>query len=392
MSNLYREKNDDFDLHLITIDDEQVLITLSVTNKTKNPIYICNDAYREISKILKAYRINIFHERVWGSNSLYEKIRTIRDKKLNIDSEIPFTFIEGSPYWGEGFSGINIHGIILKNETDKIYNISFENKVCGRIWRTNDFEYLLLNGIHGLVSSEDDFYTQSINMFERAKCILLESGFDFYNVLRTWIYLYDILSQYNDFNKARNFKFKEMRLIPNALDDNGFEQIYLPASTGIGGGNIYGAAGNMDVFAVKLKENIDLKIRSHTGEKQKSAYRYGSAFSRAMIIEDQMKKYIYLSGTASINDEGETVYIGDIDKQIDMTFNVIRALIEKEGFGIDQICEATVFVKKAEYVNNFEMYCQKVNLVDIPWIITVADVCRKDLLFEIDAVFMKSKM
>lgn len=49
--------------------------------------------------------------------------------------------------------------------------------------------------------------------------------------------------------------------------------------------------------------------------------------------------------------------------------------------------EATVFLKSADYLDDFGTYCEKNNLKQIPSIVTVANVCRDDLLFEIDATF-----
>ncbi len=379
-----------FKLYLKSIDDEQVFLTASIINKEKSSLEMFQELYVEVAKILNENGIVIFHERIFGSISLYEHINKIRNDVLSMYYEncvIPYTLIEGNPYWGEGISGINIHGIIIKNSSESISNIEFENKICGRIWKSKRAEILVLNSIHGLNSNNDDNYNQTLNMFEKASYILKQYGFEFNNVIRTWIYLHDILEQYSDFNKARNIKFKEFKMIPGEIDDNQYEHVYMPASTGIDCNNPFGAAGIMDVLAIKKSDDFGVQIHNITGVKQKSAYRYGSAFSRAMVIDDQESKYVYLSGTASINDKGETVYLDDIKKQIEMTGSVIETLTYDEGLNIRNICEGTVFLKKAEYIDDYKEYCHKNNL-ELPCIITVANVCRDDLLFEIDATLM----
>lgn len=387
------KNNQNFTLNLKSIDDEQVFLTASIINNEKDPLEIFKELYVEAARILNEKGISIFHERIFGSISLYEHINKIRSDVLSIyceNSVIPYTYIDGSPYWGEGISGINIHGIIVNNKSEEsISNIEFDNKICGRLWKTRRAEILILNSINGLNSNnvKYDNYNQALNMFEKANYVLKQYGFEFNNVIRTWIYLHDILDQYNEFNKARNTKFKEFKMLPSEINDKQYENIYMPASTGIDGNNPFGAAGIMDVLAIKKCDHFELSIRNISGAKQKSAYRYGAAFSRAMVIDDQRSKYVYLSGTASINDKGETVYIDDIKRQIEMTGSVIETLSYSEGLSIRDVCEATVFLKKAEYFADYKEYCQK-NKLQLPCIITVANVCRDDLLFEIDATIM----
>lgn len=388
MSLVSKKKCKDFTLCIESIDNNQIFLILSVTNMEKEPQDICRSMYTEIAAILTDYHATIFHERVFGSVTLYEDISKIRNKAYGlVEQEIPFTLVEGNPYWGRGIAGISIHGVIIKNESEKVRNIKYENKVCGRIWETTDEQYIILHSIHGL-NGESDSYIQSLEMFERANLILKDNGFEFKNVIRTWIYLNRILEQYDDFNKARNLKFKEFNLITEDFDDASYEQTYMPASTGIDCNNPFSAAGVMDVFAVKKAQNSCLNIHNETGKKQKSAFRYGSAFSRAMVIEDSKSKYIYLSGTASINDKGETVFIGNPEKQIEMAFSVTDALADSEKFGICNICEGTVFLKKAEYIKDFQKYIEKCGFMDLPLIVTVANVCRDDLLFEMDATLI----
>lgn len=383
------EKNEDFNLHVQSVDGEQVFIVASVTNESVDSIFVCKAMYHKIMALLLKHNIFILHERIFGSTLLYDSIRLIRHEIIvnnHIDPDSPFTFIDGRPYWGTGISGINIHGVLLKSEFDHISNIMVNNKICGRIWETRGFKYLMIHNIYSGQPNTMDSFNQTIDVYNIANDILFENGFKFGNVIRTWIYINNILKKYNEFNKARNLKFKDFGLIPNELDHESFEQIYMPASTGIGCNNVFEAPLIMDLLAIKKKDNSGLKIFNETGKKQKSAYRYGSAFSRSMVIEYGLdSKYIYLSGTASINDNGETVFINDIRNQIEMTGNVIKELVKKENFDFTDICEGTVFLKKPEYISEFKEYCHKNGLLDVPFIITLADVCRDDLLFEIDA-------
>ena len=144
----------------------------------------------------------------------------------------------------------------------------------------------------------------------------------------------------------------------------------------------------MDVLALKAKSD-KVSIYNENGKLQNSAFRYGSAFARSFVVENysQFYKLIYLSGTASIDKWGQTVYVDNFNGQIDVTFNTIKQLIHGHSMDLSNICEGTVFLKSREYLQDFLLYLEKQGLTENPFIITVADVCRDNLLFEIDATF-----
>lgn len=383
-----------FKISITSVDQKQVYIVLIVNSETKGCDYksVCKEMYQEIASFLKDHRVVIFHERIFGSLSLHEEVLKIRKSiydNIQVGSNSPFTYVEGSPYWGEGIAGINIHGILI-DDTDEVRYVSHEEEVCGVYWKNRGFQSLMLHSIYAKDNSLDN-YSQAIRMFERTDQILKENGFGFTDVVRTWIYLADILAQYNDFNKARNYKFKEFGLIQSEMKIDTLEQFYLPASTGIGCNNPFLASGVMDIYAIKPSSDSTVTIRNETGKKQRSAYRYGSAFSRSMVVENGKYKTIYLSGTASINESGDSVFIGDICGQIDLTYKVIAALIQKEELTFYELCEGTVFLKKADYICHYEKYGLETGLPQLPLIPIVADICRDDLLFEIDAAFVSIK-
>jgi enamine deaminase RidA (YjgF/YER057c/UK114 family) len=96
-------------------------------------------------------------------------------------------------------------------------------------------------------------------------------------------------------------------------------------------------------------------------------------------------KIVQVSGTAAIDEHGVSLYPGDIRAQIDCTFNKVQSLLAQEGAGLKDICAATVFVKKQEFAEIFHEMAAARGLSDFPAVCIVADVCREELLFEIDA-------
>jgi enamine deaminase RidA (YjgF/YER057c/UK114 family) len=218
-------------------------------------------------------------------------------------------------------------------------------------------------------------------MFDRAERILRRNGASYKDVARTWIYLSEILNWYPEFNKARSEKYGEFGIMPGPGD----ARLLLPASTGIGAETPSGAAASMDLLAVVEKGHVTSSVRKLTNRKQLDAFRYGAAFSRGAVIQEDDVIIIQISGTAAIDEHGVSLYPEDIRSQINCTFDKIDSLLAQEGAGLADICAATVFVKRPEYAEVFWRMAADRGLADFPAVCVVADVCREELLFEIDA-------
>jgi enamine deaminase RidA (YjgF/YER057c/UK114 family) len=167
--------------------------------------------------------------------------------------------------------------------------------------------------------------------------------------------------------------------------------MYLPASTGIEGRNPYDLPATMDVFAVHRSPGSVIQIRPLYGVKQNSPFRYGSAFSRAVVVEEPCSKLILVSGTASIDEQGNSLFIGDPAAQIRQTFDVISALIASENATLHDLCEATIFVKRSQDFSVYQEVIEKLGIPNIPSVNVIANVCRDELLFELDAAFVLEK-
>ena len=161
--------------------------------------------------------------------------------------------------------------------------------------------------------------------------------------------------------------------------------LLLPASTGIGVSVPSGAAASMDLLAVVENDGSPSRMRKMTNPGQLDAFRYGAAFSRGAVIEESDVKLIEVSGTAAIDEHGTSLYPGDIRSQVICTLDKIETLLGQEGAGLEDICAATVFVKRPEYAAVFRQVAADRGLADLPAVCVVADICREELLFEIDA-------
>ena len=94
---------------------------------------------------------------------------------------------------------------------------------------------------------------------------------------------------------------------------------------------------------------------------------------------------IQVSGTAAVDEQGRSLYPGDVRAQIECTLHKIAALIEPEGATLNDITAACVFIKHPEDAQFYYERAAAHGLKNLPAVVMVADVCRRELLFEMDA-------
>jgi len=211
---------------------------------------------------------------------------------------------------------------------------------------------------------------QTYEMIEAALC---EVGMRFDHVARTWLYLDQILDWYGEFNQVRTQFYRERNI---------FDKL-VPASTGIGSGNAAGAALVADACALESR-HPDVKIFAVPSPLQCPALQYGSSFSRAVEVDMPDHRVLLVSGTASIEADGRTAHIGDIQGQIQRTMEVVQAILQSRGMDWRDVCRAVAYVKEAVYEPVFREMCIANGLQDLPLLVTENDICRDDLLFEIE--------
>ncbi len=91
---------------------------------------------------------------------------------------------------------------------------------------------------------------------------------------------------------------------------------------------------------------------------------------------------VMVSGTASIEWGGKTAFVGDIQKQVDLTMRVIGAILESRKMDFSDTVRSIVYCRHPEYYRYFEDWA-KANgaIAHVP---SYSIVCRSDLLFEVE--------
>ncbi|GMR17995.1 MAG: pteridine-dependent deoxygenase [Gammaproteobacteria bacterium] len=208
------------------------------------------------------------------------------------------------------------------------------------------------------------------------------------HLLRIWNHFSGINSEENGLERYRSFCMGRYQAY--AEHDPEFEK-HLPAASGTGAKEKI-----MTLYFIASQES-GIPIEN---PRQTSAYHYplqygvrSPSFSRAIIKEFGGQRQLLISGTASIVGH-ESRHQGDVEGQLGETLSNIDALLEhtRTSQGID-FCAGENKPLYKVYIRNSDDYpliSQKLNnkLGDRASIMYLnADICRSDLLVEIEAIY-----
>jgi len=126
------------------------------------------------------------------------------------------------------------------------------------------------------------------------------------------------------------------------------------------------------------------------------AYDYArpSSFSRGMRIDLNGLTILLISGTASIDEAGRTVHVGDFRAQMRRTLGNITALLEAEGATWHDVVRTTCYLRDIErdyeaFNEERTAFYKEQGLDPLPASTGIqAILCRPDLLVEIEAIAM----
>jgi len=135
-------------------------------------------------------------------------------------------------------------------------------------------------------------------------------------------------------------------------------------------------------------------ITNHDVLNEAYAYAKPSSFSRGMRIDLNGLVILLISGTASIDEQGRSVHIGDFRAQMRRTLDNITGLLASEGATWHDIVRTTCYLRDIERdyaVFNEERtaFMKEQGLDPLPASTGIqAILCRPELLVEIEAIAM----
>ena len=317
----------------------------------------------------------------WQNGTLWENLETpTRGIELTrngwgspaVMSQIPQDDVPGIWLLNEETGGLPpmVQRLFIANGPVKL--LMQGGRTVGAKYEDAYAEYVLLMGV-----APDDYTApreqQAREVFDNLDKLLKTEGFAFPDVVRTWLYLDKLLEWYDVLNRVRDEFFETHNIFGG----------FVPASTGIGCANSLGAAMIAGAIAMRPKDERATKAMLDS-PLQCSALDYRSSFSRAAEIVNPEWRTVFVSGTASIEPGGETVHHDDADKQIALTMDVVKAILETRNMTFKDSVRAIAYIKRPEDRPAWQRWLEANNLPADYAHEIIADVCRDDLLFELE--------
>lgn len=239
----------------------------------------------------------------------------------------------------------------------------------------------LLFGIVSSPESEGSVEARSRLLYEEIFTLL--QGDSHHHVLRFWNYISDIngdeagTERYRLFNVGRHAAFEAAgRLRPETI----------PAASALG----TQAGGDLTVCFLASREpgrQIENPRQVHAWQYPKEYGARSPTFSRALTYPFDDPSLLFVSGTASIVGH-QTRHAGDVAAQVRETMaNLGSIFTEASGFGDFRLANAKLkaYVRDPAYAPAVEQGVSEVLGKDARVICLVSDICRADLLVEIEA-------
>jgi enamine deaminase RidA (YjgF/YER057c/UK114 family) len=137
-----------------------------------------------------------------------------------------------------------------------------------------------------------------------------------------------------------------------------------------------------------MKKRINLKS-IHVPGLLNEAIEYGNSFSRGVKFRVYDTLFIFISGTASIDENGKTYYPNSFKKQVERVYKNLTALLESENADWHDVIMTKCYLKDMKYYKDFNKfrtkYYKELKLNPFPASVGIqATLCRSDLLIEIE--------
>ncbi len=235
---------------------------------------------------------------------------------------------------------------------------------------------------------------QSNAVFAQIEELLIRENFPVNSIVRQWNYIENISLIERDHQNYQAFNDSRSQFYANADWSLGY-----PAATGIG---TQSGGVMVEVIAIKGNELINKALDNPL---QIAAHKYSQGvligavdpcfkqrttpkFERARIVGYPDRQVIYISGTAAIR--GETSLISDdIMEQTQITMQNIDYLISPENLPFEGALRVykmlRIYVKNPLQMEEVRTW-MKANYPDIIKIYICADICREELLLEIEGI------
>jgi enamine deaminase RidA (YjgF/YER057c/UK114 family) len=237
-----------------------------------------------------------------------------------------------------------------------------------------EYEHLFHTQLH---ERSDNIAGQTHNILEHyAGCLAGKNCSIEKNCIRTWLFVQDVDVQYAGMVTARKDFFNRHGLT---------EKTHYIASTGIEGRYVYPETlVSMDAYAIVGIQQSQIRYLRALSHLSPTCI-YGVTFERGATIDYGDRRHIYISGTASIDRNGDIIYPADVEKQTGRVFENIQALLSEAAATMQDVCHLIVYLRDPADCATVRRYIDS-RYPDIPRIMLWAPVCRQGWLVEVECM------
>ena len=228
----------------------------------------------------------------------------------------------------------------------------------------------------GGLSDSEGSYNQTVSLLDELSSRLEAQGLTLEtNCMRTWLFVQNIDVNYKGVVEGRNTVFDRHGLTPDT---------HFIASTGIEGRTAdYRNKVMLDAVAVSGPGVLVkyLHGKSHLN----CTSQYGVRFERGTLVEYPDRSHVYISGTASIDNQGKILYEGDIVRQTERMIENVEVLLKEAGCGFSQVGSMIVYLRDAaDYAVVNKIFDTR--FPECPRVMVQAPVCRPGWLVEMECI------
>ncbi len=223
-----------------------------------------------------------------------------------------------------------------------------------------------------------DAYRQTDAVFTDLNAAIEHSGMNLLeNTIRTWIFVRDIDNHYDSMVRARREYFTLHGLTDRTR--------YL-ASTGIeGGGWLPRQLVTVDSLSIGPLAAGQI-VRMETPSHMSPTILYGVTFERGLRVRFGDRSHLHVSGTASIDDKGDVLHLGDVVGQTRRAIENVRALLAEQQAAVADLAYLICYVRNFHEWSLVQDVLNAELGTEIPLVPVVAKVCRPSWLFEMEGV------
>jgi len=295
-----------------------------------------------------------------------------------IASHSAFSIIGQSPL-GSAAVGILAYHIKTPAGSFEKEFLSVDNNYNNQsvIARGSNYSLLWLSNYIDLGGAFDS-YKQSASIFTNVSESLAKNDMTIRNnCIRTWLYVHDVDNHYCGMVEYRKQFFTSIGLTNDTR--------YI-ASTGINGSCVNPKTlVTLDALSVQdIKE--EQIIRMSAPDYLSDTIVYGVTFERGFRIQYGDRSHLYISGTASIDADGKTVYLSDVRKQTVRTLDNIDALLKPHGATMSDMKYLIIYLRNRKHWDEIQDLLLERIPECVATICVEAAVCRPNWLIEIEGV------